>query len=171
MAADASRGRRQHDQEAGGRRADEPLADKPPECGVLAGEPPERDGPAGGASAVITWLAYGLMVVSGVIVVLASFHLVRNAPVGGALLGLLGILEVGLIAQLLIGVWRLSEPGLEVARFTFVGYLGTLVLLPPATALWSAGERSRAGIALWVGMGLLVPFLILRCLQIWSAGV
>lgn len=119
---------------------------------------------------MIEWLAYGLMVVSGLIAVVASVHLVRDMPVGTALLALLGILEIGLIAQLMIGVWRLSDPAVDVAGFTFVGYLGTLVVLPPATALWSSGERSRAGVALWIGMGLLVPFLIIRCLQIWSAG-
>lgn len=85
------------------------------------------------------------------------------------LLGLAGLLEAGLVAQLVVGIGALAG-GADVGAPTFVGYLLGLVAVPPAAALWAVGEPSRAGTAVWVLAGLLVPFLLLRLDTIWSGG-
>ena len=57
----------------------------------------------------------------------------------------MALLEIGLVAQLVIGLVRLGgdHEGVNVAAY--VGYLvGGLVILP-AGFVWSVGERTRAG--------------------------
>ena len=48
--------------------------------------------------------------------------------------------------------------------------MGTLLFVPVA-AVWALGERSRAGTAGLIVLGLVVPVLILRLEQIWTPGV
>ena len=83
------------------------------------------------------------------------------------LYGSLGLLEIGLVAQLVIGLVRLGgeHPGVNVAAY--VGYLvGSLVILP-AAFLWSVGERSRAGTGVLLVAVVVVPVLFLRLHQLW----
>ena len=54
---------------------------------------------------------------------------------------------------------------------SFVGYLLGLVLVPPLGAFWALGERSRAGTVVLVLLGVVVPVLLLRLDQIWTASV
>jgi hypothetical protein len=83
--------------------------------------------------------------------------------------GALALLEVGLVAQLVIGLVRLGgdHEGVNVAAY--VGYLvGSLVILPAGFA-WSVGERSRAGTGVLLVAVAVVPVLFLRVHQLWSA--
>jgi hypothetical protein len=83
--------------------------------------------------------------------------------------GTLALLEVGLVAQLVIGLVRLGgdHEGVNVAAY--VGYLvGSLVILP-AGFVWSVGERSRAGTGVLLVAVAVVPVLFLRVHQLWSA--
>jgi len=85
------------------------------------------------------------------------------------LYGALGLLELGLIAQLVIGLVRLGgdHEGVNVAAY--VGYLvGSLVILP-AAFLWSVGERSRAGTGVLLVAVAVIPVLFLRLHQLWTA--
>lgn len=115
----------------------------------------------------LSWVVVGLSVL---IAVVALIQVALDRPVGGALLGLLFMLEGSLFVQLFLGIWSLGDPdAADVNRLTFIGYLGAALLVPPAAALWSAGERSRAGTAIYAAIGLVVPFLVLRLFQIWTA--
>src|ERR1044071_9346982 len=83
--------------------------------------------------------------------------------------GTLALLEIGLVAQLVIGLVRLGgdHDGVNVAAY--VGYLvGSLVILP-AAFLWSVGERSRAGTGVLLVAVVVIPVLFLRLHQLWSA--
>jgi hypothetical protein len=82
--------------------------------------------------------------------------------------GTLGLLEIGLVAQLVIGLVRLGgeHDGVNVAAY--VGYLvGSLVILP-AGFVWSVGERSRAGTGVLLVAVAVIPVLFLRVHQLWS---
>ena len=83
--------------------------------------------------------------------------------------GTLALLELGLVAQLVIGLVRLGgdHEGVNVAAY--VGYLvGSLVILP-AGFVWSVGERSRAGTGVLLVAVAVIPVLFLRIHQLWSA--
>lgn len=85
------------------------------------------------------------------------------------LLVLLGLLEAGLLVQAVIGIGQVAsgDTGVDVALF--VGYLlGALLFLPAAT-FWALGEPSRSGTAGLVVVGLVLPVLVLRIQQIWTA--
>lgn len=86
------------------------------------------------------------------------------------LLGALVLLEAGLFAQLGVGSWMLVTDSVDLSAVTFVGYLIGALVVVPLTAFWAVGEPSRSGTAVLVVGLLVVPVLILRLEQIWSAG-
>ncbi len=109
---------------------------------------------------------------TALVVVLAVWLVVLIAfgrTPGDWLYAALGLLEVGLVVQLVVGLVRLGgqHPGVNVPAY--VGYLvGSLVILP-AAFLWSVGERTRAGTGVLLVAVLVVPVLFLRLHQLWSA--
>ena len=95
--------------------------------------------------------------------------IVRDRQPGDLLYATLGLLEVGLVAQLVIGLVRLGgdHEGVNVAAY--VGYLvGSLVILP-AGFVWSVGERTRAGTGVLLVAVAVIPVLFLRIHQLWAA--
>lgn len=114
----------------------------------------------------LTWTLAGL---SLVLAAVASGYVALDRLTDRWLLGLAGLLELGLLVQLVVGIVQLTT-GADVSAPTFVGYLLGLVAIPPASAFWALGEPSRSGTAVWVVAGLLVPFLLLRLDVIWSGG-
>lgn len=102
------------------------------------------------------------------VLVLVLLVLDRRPPTW-ALAGV-GVVELLLLAQLVVGIVQLAAGEQQVSGLTFVGYLvGSLVVLPLAV-LWSLGEPGRGGTGvLLVGL-LVVPVLVLRLQQIWAAG-
>lgn len=115
----------------------------------------------------LTWTLAGL---SLLIAALATAYVVRDRLTDRWLLAPAALLELGLLAQLVVGVALLATDGGGVSAPTFVGYLVGLLLVVPASAFWALGEPSRAGTAVWIVSGLVVPFLLLRLDVIWSAG-
>ena len=100
---------------------------------------------------------------------LATAYVVLDRLTDRFLLAVLAVLELGLVAQAGIGIAQVvtDDPGVNVA--VFVGYLlGTLLFVPVAT-WWALGEPSRAGTAALIVVGLVVPVLVLRIGQIWTA--
>ena len=96
--------------------------------------------------------------------------IVRDRTPDNLTLNALGVVEVGLIANLVLGIVRVTGEtgGTSVAEY--VGYLFGALLLIPAGLIWSAGERSRGGTAVLLVAVLLVPFMFVRLADIWVAG-
>jgi len=88
-----------------------------------------------------------------------------------AVLGLLALLELGLLVQTVLGFVRMFGTDRELDKLTFGGYLvGSLVVLPLAV-FWALAERSRWGPGVLLVGCLAIPVLILRLNQIWSTNV
>ena len=85
-------------------------------------------------------------------------------------LNAVGVVEVGLIANLVLGIMRVTGDAEGVATAEYIGYLVGALLLIPAGVVWSAGERSRGGTAVLLVAVLLVPFMFVRLADIWAAG-
>lgn len=115
----------------------------------------------------LTWTLAGLALLLAAV---ATVYVVRDRLTDRLLLGLAAVLEVGLLVQLVVGIASLGSTGGDVSVLTFVGYLVGLLAVPPASAFWALGEPSRAGTAVWIVAGLVVPFLLLRLDTIWAAG-
>ena len=114
-------------------------------------------------------LQTALIAGSLLLAVLAAVYVVLDRLTDRFLLALLSALELGLLAQAVIGISQVGSGNPGVNAVVFVGYLlGTLLFLPAAT-FWALGEPSRAGTAALVVVGLVLPVLILRIQQIWTA--
>ena len=98
------------------------------------------------------------------LVVLIALDRLPDDPVYAAL----GLIEVGIVVQLVLGLVMVfgGHDGVNVAAY--VGYLvGALVILPVAV-LWSLGERTRAGTGVLLVGVIVIPALCLRLHDLWS---
>ncbi len=109
-----------------------------------------------------------LIVASLVLALVVAVYVALGRPVDDPLLLGLAVVEVGFVAQAVIGVVRLTGTDRDVNGAVFVGYLlGALVVLPIG-ALWSLAERSRSGTAVLIVAALTAAFLVVRLQQIWG---
>lgn len=113
----------------------------------------------------LTWALVGLSLAAMLYaVVLAA----RNKRIDWTVLGALGVIEVGLIAQLVIGIVQLSGTDRDVSGPFFVGYLiGSLIILPIG-AFWALAESSRWGAGALAIACLVIPILELRLHDLWT---
>lgn len=112
-------------------------------------------------------IAYGIGLLAMVVAVWAGWLTARDLPVDNALFYAVSVVEVLLVVQLVGGCIALAVTSRPVEGGTFVGYLLTAVLVPPAAVLWGVAEKSRWGTGvLAVGM-FTVAVLSLRLLDIW----
>jgi hypothetical protein len=123
-----------------------------------------------GLSSTLIFVALGAALWSLVLMIV-------NVPVlprrwfGLGLLGVLALLELGLLGQAVLGFVRMFTADRELDELTYGGYLvGSLVVLPLA-ALWALAERSRWGPGVLLVGCLTIPVLIVRLGQIWEAHV
>jgi len=84
------------------------------------------------------------------------------------LLGALGLLELVMLAQTVLGIVRVTGAHRHIATGTFVGYLLGSLLILPAAGWWSLAERSRWGVGVLLVGCLVVPVLVVRMNQIWA---
>jgi hypothetical protein len=115
----------------------------------------------------------GLQIALTALVVVVALWLVvliaRDRQPDDWVYGTLALLELGLVAQLVIGLVRLGgdHEGVNVAAY--VGYLVGAVLILPVAFVWSIGERTRAGTGVLLVGVVVVPVLFLRLQQLWGA--
>jgi hypothetical protein len=121
-------------------------------------------------AAVLTYVALGAGVWAAVLAVVGKPVQLREWH-GLWLYGVIVVLEVGLLAQLVVGIVELATDDRQVETATFLGYLITLLLVPPLAAVWALMERTRWGPAVLVVGCLTVPVLIIRTRQVWEAHV
>ena len=116
----------------------------------------------------MTQLQIVLAALCGVTALVVVVQIIRDRLANRLVYALLGLIELGLVAQLVLGLVKVFGGAEGVSVPTYVGYLlGALVILPLAAG-WSWAERSRSGTAvLLVGL-LVVPFLFVRLHDIWS---
>jgi hypothetical protein len=108
--------------------------------------------------------AFSALVAVGLVVLV-----VRDRLPGTAMFGALVALELGLVAQLVVGLVRVAGPHEHLSVPTYLGYLvGALVILPIGF-LWSASEPTRSGTAVLLVAVIALPVLFLRVHDIWAA--
>jgi hypothetical protein len=105
------------------------------------------------------------LVVAGFSVVTA---LLNRPPSFIHLIGL-SILEIALVVQAVVAFGKLFTGDRPAGMATFVGYLLTVILLPPLAALMGWAERSRWGSGIVAAAGAVVAVMVLRLQQVWHA--
>lgn len=115
----------------------------------------------------------GLQIVLSVIAAVAAVWIVvliiRDRLPDDYLYAVLGLLEVGLLVQLVVGLVQVLGDHGDVNVAAYVGYLVGSVLVLPIGVVWSAGEKSRSGTAVLLVAVAVVPVLFLRLHQLWGA--
>ena len=119
----------------------------------------------------MTNLQIALSVLCGLALVQLVVLIARDVRPGRVTYALLALVEVGLVAQLVLGLVRVVDDHRGVSVATYVGYLvGALAILPLAAG-WAWAERSRSGTAVLLVGVLVVPVLFVRLHDIWSTHV
>ena len=118
-------------------------------------------------STTLTFVALGAAL-WGVVLMIANRPVVPDRWFGLGLLGVLLLLELGLLVQAVAGLVQLFTTDRDIEEFTFGGYLVAPVVIIPVAAFWALAERSRWGPGVLVVGCLSVPVLILRLGQVWN---
>ena len=113
-------------------------------------------------------LTWALVALSLAAMVFAIVLAARDKRINWTLLGLLGVIEVGLLAQLVIGIVQLSQTTRDVSGPFFIGYLIGSLLILPVGALWALAESSRWGAGALAVACFVIPILELRLYQVWT---
>jgi hypothetical protein len=121
-----------------------------------------------GSAPMVDPLQTLLIVASLLFAAVAAVHVALDRPVGRLLLGLAALLELGFLAQAVIGIGQLVSGDRDVDGVVFVGYLLGALLFLPLAVVWALGERSRGGTAVLVVAGLVLPVLVVRIEQVWT---
>lgn len=116
----------------------------------------------------MTTLQIVLAAICAVVALWLVVLIVLDRLPGDWLLGALTLIEVGLVAQLVIGLVQVFGDHGDLNVAAYVGYLVGSVLVLPIGFVWSAGERTRSGTAVLLVAVLAVAFLFLRLHQLWS---
>ena len=119
----------------------------------------------------MTNLQIALSILCGVLVVLLVVLIARDRRPGPVTYTLLALVEVGLVAQLVIGLSRVFDDHRGVSVATYVGYLVGALLILPLAAGWAWAERTRSGTGVLLVGIVVVPVLFLRLHDIWSTHV
>lgn len=117
---------------------------------------------------MVDWLTMTIQMVSLGIAVWCLVSTFRDQPmlvphlIGVAVLWLLVLGQVGFAVVAAVGGDRPEE------TVMVVSYLATVVLLPPACAVWGFMERSKWGPAVISFACLVLPVLLLRVEELWN---
>ncbi|MFG1816267.1 hypothetical protein ACGFIF_21105 [Kribbella sp. NPDC049174] len=113
-------------------------------------------------------LTWALVALSLVAMVFAIVLAVLDKRINWTLLAILAVVEVGLLAQLVVGIVQLAGTDRDVSGVFFVGYLiGGLIVLPLG-ALWALAESSRWGAGALAFACLVIPVVEQRLHVIWT---
>lgn len=88
---------------------------------------------------------------------------------GWYVVGALGVLELVLLAVAITGFIQLGLTDRPVSGPTLVGYLVAMLLFAPAATFWCFLEKSRFGTAVISIATVVIPVLLLRSWQVWTA--
>jgi len=94
---------------------------------------------------------------------------VRNRTVGVSHWVGLGVVEALVLAEIVVAAVHLSGGAHPREYVTFIGYLVALGLVPPLAGVLARLEPTRWGAVILTVGALVVPVLVLRLNQIWSA--
>lgn len=114
------------------------------------------------------WL-YGVILAICLVAVLYFVSLlVRNLPAGDPAFVIVGVLELLLVVQLVLGSVALARAGDDVSGVLFVSYLLGVVVAPIIGVFWSLAERTRAGTLVLLLAIATVAALEVRLDAIWG---
>lgn len=114
------------------------------------------------------WAAWSVAGIALAIGLYAGWLSFRKQRINWGLVYAVGFLELVLVVQLVVGIIALTRTDRPVENVTFVGYLITDIIIPPAAVAWGFADTSRWGAGV-VAVGMVtVAVLSARLMQIWN---
>ncbi len=98
----------------------------------------------------------------------AVVYLIMGRPVGRYLQGAELLLAAMFVVLAIGGIAQMLGTDREFARAEFVGYLLLSPLIPVGAWWWSKNDETRAGSAVVLVVGLVMPVLVVRIQQVWA---
>ncbi|RNL81579.1 hypothetical protein [Halostreptopolyspora alba] len=92
----------------------------------------------------------------------------RNQPMVVPHLVGIGLLWLLLLGQGVVSAVQATNDTRPAETAVFVSYLATVILIPPACAVWGLAERSRWGPAVIAFACLILPVMMVRLEQTWD---
>jgi len=118
--------------------------------------------------AVIEPVAWSVVVLATLLLVVAAVYAWRDRLLDDRLLALMALVEVGLLAQLVLGLLGIGDIADSTEQATFAAYLISLPVIPLGTGLLAIKEKSRWAMGSLAVGAFAVAVMTARCLQIWT---
>lgn len=119
---------------------------------------------------MLSWLTDLLLVGTLVLAVASLGYVIADRLIDDAILLIAGVLEVGLLAQLVNGVVSGATRGGGWERTVFFAYLVATPLVPPGAVFLALKEKSRWGMGIVLLSAATVAVLLVRLGQLWGTG-
>ena len=120
---------------------------------------------------MVSWLTVVVLVAAAALGILALVYALTKRIVDDRLLVVLGVLEVTLLGQVVVGLVQGIGRTTEFEKAVFFAYLLTVPFIPPVAVFLSLKEKTRSSMLVVVGAAVVVGVLVARLVQVWSAGV
>ncbi|QVQ54870.1 hypothetical protein J4H86_12540 [Spiractinospora alimapuensis] len=120
---------------------------------------------------MVDWLAIAVNTISVLLAAWFVFSAFRKQPMNLPHIIGLGVLEVALVAQLVTAIVLLAGGDRPAELAVFISYLVSIVLIPPAAALWGLIERGKWGTGVIAAACLVIPAMMVRLQDLWAVGV
>lgn len=117
---------------------------------------------------MLSWLTATVLVVTLVYGAVALVYLVRDRIVDDRLLLALGVVELLLLAQVVVGIVLGARTDRDFEAPVFYAYLGTLPLIPPFATFVALKEKTRWAMGVVLGSALVVGIFLARLHQMWT---
>lgn len=120
---------------------------------------------------VVAPLTVAILVACAALLLLAAHHLWRDDVIDDPIIVVSGLIELGLLVQLVIGLAHSGSIRDGSERATYIAYLFTVLVVPPVAVFIALKERSRWAMGVVLGGAVVVAILVGRILQIWQLNV
>jgi hypothetical protein len=108
-----------------------------------------------------------VLVLCAVLALGAAYYLMRHSLIDDRLLAVAGLLEVGLLVQLVVGLAHAGDIG-GADGATFVAYLFTVVIVPPFVVFLAIKEKTGWAMGVILVGAFVCAVLIGRLEQVWG---
>lgn len=117
---------------------------------------------------MIVPLTYAVVGLAILLFLAAVYYAVRDKLIDDRLLAVAGLLELGLLVQLVAGLIGIGHIADSTEKATFVAYLVSLPVIPLGTAFLALKEKSRWAMGSLAVGAFAVAVMTARLLQIWN---